>query len=119
MNISSNDSLELIRILCGIWLVPHLLGKIRNVKLAAPTFEKVGLRPGRVVVILTIVLELIAGVGLVFGIYEETAGVLLVVVMLGASYAVLCLSGANWRWHKHGPEYMIVWAIVCVLPVIE
>jgi putative oxidoreductase len=108
----------LIRILCGIWFLPHCIGKIRNIGMASVTFEKVGFRPGRVWVIITVVLELLAGFGLVFGIYERVAAGLAVIVLAGASYAVLKINGFNWRWQKQGPEYMLFWAAMCVLSVI-
>lgn len=112
------DPLVILRILCGIWFVPHCIGKIRNIGPASLTFAKAGFRPPRLFVILTIVLELIAGIGLVFGIMEELAAGLAVVVLLGASYAVLKINGFNWRWQKQGPEFMIFWSLACIISVL-
>jgi putative oxidoreductase len=56
------DALTALRILCGIWFLPHIVGKLRNMERAAPTFEKVGLRPGRLFVYLTVALEVLAGI---------------------------------------------------------
>jgi putative oxidoreductase len=30
---------------------------------------------------------------------------------------VLKINGFNWRWQKQGPEYMVFWALACVLSV--
>lgn len=113
------DALTSLRILCGVWFLPHIVGKLRNLDRAALTFEKVGLRPGRRFVLLTVTLEVIAGIGLVAGIFEKIAAALAVLVLAGASYAVLRMNGLNWRWQKQGPEYMIFWALACILSVLR
>ena len=112
------DALTALRILCGIWFLPHIVGKLRNMERAAPTFEKVGLRPGRMFVYLTVALEVVAGIGLVAGIFEKIAAALAVLVLAGASYAVIRINGFNWRWQKQGPEYMIFWACACIFSVM-
>jgi putative oxidoreductase len=111
------DPLTVLRVLCGLWFVPHALGKARNVARACQTFEKAGLRPPRFFVLLTVGLEVFAGAGLVFGIWPRIAAALAVVVLLGAAYAVLKINGWNWRWQKQGPEYMLFWAAACVVAV--
>lgn len=117
MDFAATDSLAVLRIMCGVWFVPHCIGKLRNIGPASQTFEKAGLRPARAFVILTIALELLAGAGLVLGVYPRLAAALAVVVLLGASYAVVKINGYNWRWQKHGPEFMIFWSVVCALSV--
>ena len=113
------DALTVLRIVCGIWFLPHIIGKLRNMDRAAPTFEKVGLRPGRAFVLLTVAMEVLAGIGLVTGTCEKTAAALAVLVLAGASYAVVKINGFNWRWQKQGPEYMIFWACACVISVMR
>jgi putative oxidoreductase len=112
------EPLVVIRIVCGAWFFPHCICKLRNIGMASVTFEKAGFRPGRMWVILTVMLEVLAGIGLVLGIYERVAACLAVTVLLGASYAVLKINGFNWRWQKQGPEYMLFWAGMCVLSVV-
>lgn len=115
---SAFDPQTALRILCGVWFLPHCIGKIRNIGPASQTFAKAGLVPARAFVILTIVLELLAGSGLVLGIAPRVAAALAVAVLLGASYAVLRINGWNWRWQKQGPEYMVFWSATCVLSVM-
>lgn len=117
MAFTTFDPLIVLRILCGIWFIPHCIGKMQNFVAASATFAKINLRPGAVFVAITITLELFAGIGLVFGILETYAAMLAIVVLVGASYAVIRLNGFNWRWQKHGPEYMLFWAIACGLSV--
>jgi putative oxidoreductase len=117
MELSLADPLAVLRVLCGVWFLPHCVGKLRNIGPASETFAKAGLNPARGFVVLTIAFELLAGIGLVFGIATRAAAALAVVVLLGASYAVLKINGWNWRWQKMGPEYMIFWAAACALSV--
>lgn len=111
------DPLAVLRVLCGIWFIPHCIGKLRNIGPASQTFAKVGLRPARAFVILTIAAEMLAGIGLALNIQPRFAAALAVAVLAGASYAVLKINGFNWRWQKQGPEYMLFWAIACALSV--
>ena len=117
MDLPSFEPSELIRILCGIWLIPHIVGKLLHIERASIMFDKVGFRPARAFVLFTVFLEVMASIGLVFGIYEKLAASLLLIVLLGAAYAVLRMNGFNWRWQKQGPEYIAFWAIVCVVTI--
>lgn len=113
------DAFTLLRVICGVWFVPHAIGKAFNVGRASQTFEKAGFRPGRLFVILTLTLEVIAAVLLVTGLYARVGAALAVIVLLGAAYAVVRINGLNWRWQKQGPEYMLFWAIACILSVMR
>jgi putative oxidoreductase len=117
MDASAFDPLAVLRVICGVWFVPHCIGKMRNVGPASQTFAKAGLHPPRVFVILTIALEIVAGLGLALNIQPRLAAALAGAVLAGASYAVLKINGFNWRWQKQGPEYMVFWALACVLSV--
>jgi putative oxidoreductase len=116
--VESTSPVDWLRILCGVWFIPHVMGKILNFEAAAAsTFTRAGFRPARIFVAATIVLEIAAGLGLVLGIQPKIAAALAVVVLGGAAYAVVKINGFNWRWQKQGPEYMIFWAAACVLSV--
>lgn len=118
MELAFGGPLDWLRILCGAWFVPHIVGKLRNFELAAATtFTKAGFPRPRMFVALTILFEIAATVGLVFGIQPKIAAGCAVLVLLGAAYAVVKINGPNWRWQKQGPEYMVFWAAACVLSV--
>lgn len=110
--------LEAFRILCGLWFLPHIVGKLRNLGPAAGTFERAGLKPGAFFVRFTIALELVACASLVTGIFAPVGAALAVVVLLGAAWAVLRINGWNWRWQRQGPEYMLFWAAACAASVL-
>jgi putative oxidoreductase len=116
MDLASMNLLEWLRILSGVWFIPHIVGKLRNFEAAAAnTFAKAGFRPPRLFVGVSIALEIAAAGGLIFGVYTKLAAVLAVMVLLGAAYAVVKINGPNWRWQKQGPEYMLFWAATCLV----
>ena len=117
MESTSFDPLAVLRVMCGLWFIPHCIGKLRNLGPASQTFAKAGLHPPRLFVILTIVLEVLAGLALVLNVQPRLGAAMAVLVLAGASYAVLKINGPNWRWQKQGPEYMLFWAAACVLSV--
>ena len=117
MELLSLDPQSTLRILCGVWFLPHCIGKARNVDGAALTFQKAGLPAPRALVFVTIAAEIAAAIGLVTGVLEVAAAALAVLVLGGASYAVLKINGPNWRWQKLGPEYMVFWAGACLISV--
>lgn len=112
-----HDPQTILRILCGIWFLPHMIGKIRHVDLAYLTFEKAGFKPGRPFLYLTTLMEGLAMTGLILNIYPRLAAALAVGVLAGAGYAVVRINGWNWRWQKNGPEYIVFWSIACILAV--
>jgi putative oxidoreductase len=113
-----DSPMDWLRILCGVWFIPHVMGKIQNFEAAAAnTFSRAGFKPARTFVAVAIVLEIAASLGLVLGIQPKIAAALAVIVLGGAAYAVVKINGFNWRWQKQGPEYMIFWAMACVLSV--
>ena len=107
-----------LRILCGVWFIPHLIGKGLHYRKASETFTAAGFRPGKLFVGITMAFELAAAMGMTLGFYPRVAAVTGALVLLGAGYAVVKINGANWRWQKMGPEYPIFWALICLLTAI-
>ena len=107
-----------LRILCGVWFIPHLVGKGLHREKAGETFEAAGFKPGTLFVVLTMVAETCAAVGMIFSVYPRVAAVCGAFVLLGAGYAVVKINGLNWRWQKMGPEYPIFWALICLLTAL-
>ncbi|WP_176595370.1 DoxX family protein [Sphingobium sp. 15-1] len=113
-----DDPQQILRILCGIWFLPHLIGKVMHADLAYLTFEKAGFKPGKLFLYLTVALEGLAMIGLVAGIESRIAAGLAVFVLAGAGFAVVRINGWNWRWQKQGPEFILFWAICCMVSVL-
>ncbi len=109
------DARTAVRIVCGAFSLPHTIAKLRNIDRASILFDKVGFRPPRPFVLLTTAMELIAAFGLISGLYPRVAAVVGAIVLLGAAYAIARNHTLMWRWQHPGIEYMLFWAIVCLL----
>jgi putative oxidoreductase len=109
------DARSAVRIVCGAFFLPHTIAKLRNIDRASVLFGKVGFRPPRPFVVLTTVMELIAAFGLISGLYPRVAAVVAATVLFGAAFAIARNHTLMWRWQHPGIEYMVFWAIVCLL----
>jgi putative oxidoreductase len=109
------DARTAVRIVCGAFFLPHTFAKLSDIDAASILFDKVGLRPPRPFVLLTTAMELVAAFGLISGLYPRVAAVVAAIVLIGAAYAIGRNHGVMWRWQHPGIEYMLFWAIVCLL----
>lgn len=109
--------MSIVRILCGIWFIPHIIAKLRDVGFAAQNFEKAGFKPARFFVFLAVCIETIAALGLIFCILPKVAALFASVILLGAAYATVRIGGINWAWHRFGMEYLLFWMLICNLSV--
>jgi putative oxidoreductase len=108
------DARTAVRVVCGLFLLPHTIAKLRNVDRASVLFDKVGLRPPRFFVIFTAMMEVVAAFGLITGLYPRLAALVAATVLVVASYAIARSHGLMWRWQHPGIEYMLFWAIICL-----
>ena len=103
-----------MRIVCGVFFLPHTIAKLRNIDRASVLFDKVGFRPARPFVLLTTGMELVAAFGLISGLYPRTGAIVAAIVLIGAAYAIGRDHALMWRWQHPGIEYMLFWAIICL-----
>jgi putative oxidoreductase len=108
------DARTAVRVLCGVFFLPHTIAKLRNIDRASLLFDKVGFRPPRFFVVLTTGLEIVAAFGLISGLYPRVAAVIAATILIGASYAIARAHQLMWRWQHPGIEYMLFWASVCL-----
>jgi putative oxidoreductase len=108
------DATAVIRFLCGAFLLPHTVAKLRNIDKAAEFFEKIHFRPGRFFVIFTAAMEAVAAVGLIFNLYPRIGAVIAATILFVAAWAQAHVNGFAWRWQFLGVEYMLFWALVCL-----
>lgn len=118
-NFNLLEGQNIIRIICGLFLLPHAHSKISPENLFALNqgtigfFEKAGFAPGEIWVTLAFFAELLSGLALILGICTRWAGIVAGVVLLMAVYALQTLKGFSWLWNKGGYEYPVFWAICC------
>jgi putative oxidoreductase len=108
------DAKTAISIICGAFLLPHTVAKLANIERASQLFDKVGFRPAAFFVVLTALLEVVAGFGLISGLYPRVGALMAAAILLVAAYAIARVHGLKWRWQHPGIEYMLFWAGVCL-----
>jgi putative oxidoreductase len=108
------DAKTAISVICGAFLLPHTIAKLANIERASQLFDKVGFRPAGFFVVLTALLELTAGFGLISGFYPKIGALMAATILIVAAYAIARVHGPKWRWQHPGIEYMLFWAAVCL-----
>jgi putative oxidoreductase len=65
------------------------------------------------------VIEIIATVGLVLGIYTAQVAVLAGIFLLVAAWASWKFSAGKWIWNFGGAEYPLFWGICCFVVAMQ
>ena len=119
-NFDLTDGLNILRIICGLFFFPHVLGKFAAGTLSAATvgfFSKAGFHPPDVWVYIAAVSETATGVALVLGICTRFAALGAFALLAMAVYSLQVVKGFGWTWNTGGYEYF--WAIVSLSVAIE
>jgi len=113
---------NILRIICGAFMFPHVAGKFAAGALSAGTvgfFAKAGFNPPELWVYLAATAEALSGIALILGICTRYAALGAAAVLGVAVYALQVVKGFGWTWNTGGYEYPVFWAIVCVAVAIE
>jgi len=116
-NFDVSDGHNILRIICGLFMFPHLAGKFVAGGLAAGTvafFGKAGFNPPEVWAYLAACAELATGIALVLGICTRWAALGAVAVMAMAVYALQVVKGFGWTWNTGGYEYPVFWGLAAL-----
>ena len=108
---------NLLRIMSGACMFPHMISKFAAGGLAAGTvgfFAKAGFQPPELFVVMAALAELVAGTALLLGICTRFAALGAAGVLAMAVYAVQMVKGFAWTWNTGGHEYNVFWAVVCL-----
>jgi putative oxidoreductase len=118
-NFDLTDGYNILRIICGAFLLPHLYAKASNLPFAFQLYKEWRLEPAKAWVYTAIVVEVLCAIGLIFGIYTRYAAILCAVFLLVATWAVWRQSGGKWIWNIGGLEYPLFWAICCIVVAMK
>lgn len=114
-----SDPAVVVRILCGLLFIPHVMSKLTGMEGAEAFFAKAGFDPAYPFLIMAIIAESISAISLLFGVATKWIGLLAAAVMAGATKAVLGTKGAIWLWNHGGVEYNVVWCVLCLVVAIH
>jgi len=121
-NFDLSKGSNILRIICGAFMFPHVVGKFAAGALSSGTvafFSKAGFQPPDLWVIIAATAETLAGVALVLGLCTRYAAVGAAAVLGVAVYALHVVKGFGWTWNTGGYEYPVFWAIVCMAVALE
>ncbi len=109
------NGFNVLRIVCGLFFVPHLFVKFRNREFVKDFMNRVGLKPPIAWLYGAFVVEILVTIGLVFNLYTTYAAALGGVFLLVAAWASWRISEGKWIWNFGGAEYPLFWAIACLV----
>lgn len=110
---------NVLRLACGLFLLPHLVVKFRNQAFVKGFMEKAGLKPPIAWLYASFAVEIVASIGLIFDLYTFYVALLTGVFLLIASWASWRVSAGKWMWNFGGAEYPLFWAICCFVVALQ
>jgi putative oxidoreductase len=113
------NGIVILRIVCGLFIIPHLFVKFRNQDFVKGFMAKCGLNPPVAWLYAAFAVEIVCTIGLVFGILTPYAAVLAGLFLLVAAWASWRYSEGKWIWNFGGGEYPLFWAICCFVVAME
>jgi len=114
-NFDLTNEFNILRLICGLFLVPHFYSKARDLEFTYKIYRDYRLFPVQVWVFSCMVIELICAIGMVFAIYTRYVASLEAAFLFVAAWAVWRYSQRKWLWQTGGFEYCLFWGICCVV----
>jgi len=114
-NFDLTNGFNILRIICGAFLIPHSVGKITSWDYSIGFFTKAGFHPPKVWLYTTLVFEAILATALIFGIYTTYAALIGAAFMAVAAAAVYRVAEGKWLWNLGGFEYPVFWMICFIV----
>ena len=121
-NFDLTNGYNVLRIICGAFLIPHIAGKFAAGGLSAGIvgfFAKAGFQPPEVWVVIASASEIVAAITMILGICTRFAGIGTFALLLVTVYALQVVKGFGWTWNTGGYEYPVFWAITSLAVAIE
>lgn len=110
----SNEA-SILRIICGVFFIPHMFGKYTNRELTIELFRKAGFNPAEPFIFLALGVEAVLLIGLIFAIYTTYVALLAAMFLACAAAANYRISDGRWYWYLGGYEYTTFWMLVCIV----
>jgi putative oxidoreductase len=114
-NFNLTDPFNILRIICGVFFLPHMVAKFTQQEFALGFYEKVRFRPGRAWLYASLAIEVVVAPALILGIYTRYAALLGAAFLFVAAFAVHRFAEGKWLWNLGGYEYPLFWGICCVV----
>ena len=103
-----------LRILCGAFFVPHIVGKLSAREASVAFFKLAGWHPPQLWSYAAMAVEVVLAACLLLGLvmpYTAYLGCIYLVVAAAANFSV----SRKWLWHIGGSEWPVFWALCCAI----
>jgi putative oxidoreductase len=114
-----NNGYVILRIICGLFFLPHAIAKITARQGPLGFFQAAGFPAANAFVSFAMVFEIAVGLALILGIYTVPAAWLACIYLVVATLAVVKVSKGKWLWNIGGCEFPLFWAICCVIVALH
>jgi putative oxidoreductase len=114
-NFDLTNGINILRIACGLFFIPHIVGKFTQREYSMGFFEKAGMKPPAAFLWFALIVEVIFVIGLVLGIYTTYVAIVAAIHLVVAGIAVWRVTEGKWLWNLGGAEYCFFWAIACIV----
>lgn len=112
-NFNLLNEFNILRIMCGLFFIPHIIGKFTEPK-ALELFGAFGFRPPRFWLYTACVIEIVLTIGLFFGILTPYVAALAAIHLAVAAISTY-RHNHKWLWHIGGCEYCVFWGLACLV----
>ena len=119
LNFDLSNGFVLLRLLIALFLIPHIIGKVKYKGPVTGFFDTVGFRPAPVFVTLAMIFEIVAAAALILGAFTQIVAALLAVFMFVAAAANHKMCKGKWLWNIGGSEYPIFWGLAAIIVALN
>jgi putative oxidoreductase len=106
---------DILRVVCGLFFLPHLALKFVFLNDTAAFFRRAGFKHPIPTIGVDACVEAVSAAMLIGKLYVPFAACVAAAHLLVAAGAVWIANGHTWRWNRGGPEYCLFWAIMCLV----
>ena len=109
------EPLSILRIVCGLFFIPHIWGKLQFPPPLVAFFEEAGMKPAKAFMLFACVVEAIAATALIFNLFTPVAAVLAAANLVVATLCLYRVRGFLWIWNNGGFEFPLFWSVVLLV----
>jgi uncharacterized membrane protein YphA (DoxX/SURF4 family) len=106
--------LAVLRLICGLFYIPHIIGKFTAREASLGFFRAAGMKPAEAWRWAAMIIEVVLAILLILDIHVDIIGWISCAYLLIATLAVIKVT-KKWLWHIGGCEYPLFWAICCAV----
>jgi putative oxidoreductase len=118
-NFDFSNGYVILRIICGLFFIPHAIGKITQREGVLGFFNAAGMKPAPLFAGVSMAVEWVVSICLILGIFTPYAACAAAGFLAVAFVAVLKVSQRKWLWNLGGAEYPLFWGICCVIVALH